>query len=369
MIIGSVIELREAEKRVGLIPKHAKRYIENGHEVIVEKGLGLASGFSDQDYLDAQVTLVDSAKEVWDKAEMMIKVKEPIPAEYDLMRKGQIIFTYLHLASSKPLTQALLDKKVKGVAYETITNDKNELVLLRPMSEIAGKIAILEGNKFLESHHGGKGVLLSGTSKVEPGNVLIVGVGSVGGSALLEAYNLGANVTALVRSKEKQAKLLEQYNNKIKVLISNEDNLIKGLKKADIIVSSVSIPGAKAQQLIKRKHLKLIEDGTVIVDVAIDQGGSVETSRQTTHLDPIYIEEGVIHYCVSNMPGAVPKTASVALGSETIEYGLIIANKGLEKAAQEDKGIRKGINTYLGDLVNDQVAMGLGIECKEINFK
>lgn len=369
MIVGSVIELKESEKRVGLIPEHAKMYVDNGHTVIVESGLGVASGFSDKDYQAVGAKILSTAKEVWDQAEMIVKVKEPMASEYDLMHKGQIIFTYLHLAANKPLTQALLRQQVKAVAYETVTNDKNELVLLRPMSEIAGKLAILEANKYLESHYGGKGILLSGATKVKPGHVLIVGAGSVGYSAMREAYNLGASITALVRTEEKRQALIDRFDNDVEVLISNEENLEYGLKKADVIVSSVLIPGAKTQQLIKKRHLDLIENGSIIVDVAIDQGGSVETSHPTSHKDPIYIEQGVIHYCVSNMAGSVPKTASVALGAETIEYGLMIVNKGLELAAVEDKGIKKGINVYLGDLVNSQVAMALGLECKDLELK
>ena len=366
MIIGSVIELKESEQRVGLIPIHAKMYIDNGHQVIVESGLGVSSGFCDQAYLDVGVKIVSTAKEVWDNVDMMIKVKEPMPCEFELMRKNQIIFTYLHLAANKNLAKALIDQKVKAVAYETVCNEKNELILLRPMSEIAGKLAILEANKYLESHYGGKGILLSGATNVPPGHVLIVGAGSVGYSAMREAYNLGATVTALVRSEEKRQALLARFDKDVEVLISNEKNLIYGLKKSDVIVSSVLIPGAKTQQLIKRKHLDYIEAGSVIVDVAIDQGGSIETSRPTVHNDPIYIENGIIHYCVSNMAGAVPKTASVALGSATIKYGLVIANLGLEKAALSDNGIKKGINVYLGDIVNKEVAKSLGLSYTDI---
>lgn len=368
MIVGSVLELKESEKRVGLIPAHAEMYVNNGHRVIVESGLGRASGFSDKDYLSVGAEVVSGAKDVWDMVDMIIKVKEPMPSEFDLMREGQIIFTYLHLAANYDLTVALMDKKVKAVAYETITNNNNDLVLLRPMSEIAGKLAITEANKYLESHYGGKGILLSGTTNVKPGHVLIVGAGSVGYSAMREAYNLGASVTALVRSEEKRLALLSRFNNDAEVLISSEENITASLKKADVVVSSVLVAGAKAQQLIKKDHLKIMEKGSVIIDVAIDQGGSTETSRPTTHRNPIYIEDGIIHYCVANMAGAVPKTASVALGFETIKYGLLIANKGLEKAAQDDVGIKKGINVYNGHLVNDQVGMGLGIESSKLKL-
>lgn len=367
MKIGSVVEAKTYENRVGLIPKQAKQYIDAGHEVIVEAGLGIKSGFSDKSYEAVGAKVLDTAKEVWDNAEMIIKVKELIPEEFDLMREGQIIYTFLHLAANADLTQALIDKKVKAVAYETVRNDAGELVLLKPMSEIAGKLAVLEGSKFLESQYGGKGVLLSGTSLVDPANVLIVGIGSVGLSALVDLYNLGAHITALVH-REASRNRIQMMFPKIEVLVNNEEAMVKSLKKADLIISSVLVPGSKAEQLIRREHLDIIEDGSVIVDVAIDQGGSTEMSRVTTHEDPIFIEDGVIMYCVANMGGAVPRTGSEALGKATIKYGLEIANKGLEQAAKDDFGLKLGINVYKGDVVNKQVADELGYELKELNL-
>lgn len=368
MKIGSVTEAKTYENRVGLTPLHAQKYVEAGHEVYVEKGLGIKSGFGDKLYREAGATVLETAKEVWDIAEMIIKVKEIIPSEFDLMRDNQIIFTYLHLAANKDLTQALIDKNVKAFAYETVTGDDGSLVLLSPMSEIAGKLAVLEGAKYLESHYGGKGVLLSGTRLVKPANVVIVGIGSVGYSALTDAYNLGANVTALVHSEKKRDALLEEFNGEVNAKVNSEEVLREALKDADLIISSVLLPGGKAEQLIRREHLDIIEDGSVIVDVAIDQGGSTEMSRVTTHEDPIFIENGVIHYCVANMGGAVPKTGSRALGNATIPYGLEIANKGLEQAAKDDEGLKKGINVYLGDVVNKEVANELGYEYKELKF-
>lgn len=368
MIIGSVIEIKDSERRVGLIPKHARMYIENNHQVIVESGLGIASGFMDSDYIAVGAKVVSSAKEVWDVADMIVKVKEPMESEFSLMRPQQIIFTYFHLAANKKLTKALIKNNVSAVAYETVENDLKELVLLRPMSEIAGKLAILEANKYLESHYGGKGVLLSGATNVKVGHVVILGVGSVGYSALVEAYNLGASISALVRSEERKEKLEKLFDNKIEVLISSEENIIKSLKKADVVVSSVLIPGAKTKQLIKKSHLKYLEPGSVIVDVAIDQGGSIETSRPTTHSDPIYIVDDVIHYCVSNMAGAVPKTSSLALGSETIKYGLQIANKGLIEAIKVDKGLLKGLNIYAGKVVNEAVAKAHNLDYDKLQI-
>ena len=368
MKIGCVTEAKTYENRVGLTPKHAKSYIEAGHEVYVEAGLGIKSGFSDDRYRQVGATVLNSAKAVWDIAEMIIKVKEIIPSEFDLMREGQIIYTYLHLAANKDLTQALIDKKVKAVAYETVTNDAGELVLLKPMSEIAGKLAVLEGAKYIETHYGAKCVLLSDTSLVEPANVVIVGIGSVGHSALIDAYHLGANVTALVHSEAKRKILLKEFDGKVKVLINSDEVLKEVLVDADIFIISVILPGGKAEQLIRREHLDILEDGSVIVDVAIDQGGSTEMSRVTTHEDPIFIEHGVIHYCVANMGGAVPKTGSKALGTATTHYGLQIANKGLEKAAQDDEGLKRGINVYLGAVVNEEVANELGYKFEQLKF-
>lgn len=361
MIIGSVIELKESEMRVGLIPEHAKMYIDNGHDVIVESNLGFASGFDDEAYKSVGVKVVGSAKEVWDTADMIVKVKEPMKCEFELMRENQIVYTYFHLAADKLLTEALLEKAVSALAYETVEDKNGDLVLLRPMSEIAGKVSILEANKYLESHYGGKGILLSGTSTVKPAHVVIVGVGSVGGAALKEAYNLGATITALVRC-DLDVKTLKAVYPDIEVLVSSEENIIHALKKADVVVSSVLVPGAKTEQLIKKEYLQYMEDGSVIVDVAIDQGGSIETSRPTTHTDPIYIVDGIIHYCVSNMAGAVPKTSSKALGDKTIVFGLEVANKGLEASIDENVGLRKGLNTYQGKLVNEAVANAHGLE-------
>lgn len=368
MRIGCVTEAKTYENRVGLTPKHTKTYVDAGHSVYVDKGLGVKSGFSDKQYQEAGAIVLDTAKEVWDIADMIIKVKELIPIEFDLMREGQIIFTYLHLAANPDLTKALVDKKVKAVAYETVTDAKGELVLLKPMSEIAGKMAVLEGSKYLESLYGGKGVLLSGTSLAKPATVVIVGIGTVGYSALLDAYHLGANVIALVHSEEKRAKLLEEFDGKVDVRINSDKVMREVLVDADLVISSVLLPGGKAEQLIRREHLDILEDGSVIVDVAIDQGGSTEMSRVTTHEDPIFIENGVVHYCVANMGGAVPKTGSRALDTATTPYGLAIANKGLEQAAKDDTGLKNGINVYMGKVVNEEVAKELGYKYSELQL-
>lgn len=353
MIIGSVIELKDSENRVGLIPEFVKVYVDNNHEVIVESGLGLASGFLDAEYIEAGASVVATAKEVWDQVEMMIKVKEPMECEYPLMREDQIIFTYFHLAANKGLTLALMHSGSSALAYETVEDENGNLVLLKPMSEIAGKLAILEGNKYLEHHFGGKGVLLSGTSTVDSGKVVVVGAGNVGKAAITEALGLNAHVTALVKDENELSALTLEFPN-IEVLISTADNIISAISDADIVVSCVLIPGARTTQLIKREYLKLMEPGTVIVDVAIDQGGTLETSRPTTHSEPIYIIDDIIHYCVSNMAGAVPKTASKALNSATMKYGLQIANLGLDRAL-EDVGLLRGLNIYQGKLLKKEV--------------
>lgn len=367
MIIGSVIELKESEKRVGLIPEHAAQYVQAGHEVIVESGLGKPSGFDDEEYISVGARVVESAQEVWNHADMIVKVKEPMVEEYDLMRPDQIIYTYFHLAANKQLTEALMKHKVSAVAYETVEDEDGQLVLLRPMSEIAGKLAILEANKYLESHYGGKGVLLSGTSTVDPAHVVIVGVGSVGNSALKEAYNLGASISALVRTEE-DVKRLEKHYAGIEAFVSTEENIIHCLKKADVVVSSVLVAGTKTEQLIKKTYLKHMEAGSVIVDVAIDQGGSLETSRPTTHSEPIYEVDGILHYCVSNMAGAVPKTSSKALGDATIKYGLEIANAGFKASMLHNEGLKKGVNLYDGDVVNEAVAKAHDLPYKKLKL-
>ena len=365
MIIGSVKELKDYENRVGMIPAHAHEYISQGHEVLVEKGLGIGSGFTDQNYLDVGCTLKDTAKEVWDAVEMMVKVKEPIASEYDYFREGLIIFTYLHLASNLPLTEALIKNKVTGIAYETVEDHEGQLPLLRPMSEVAGRLSIQEGAKYLEKTYGGKGILLSGVPGVKSGHVVIIGGGSVGMSACKTAIGTGATVTVLDRSIERLAYIEDVFSGTVETIYSDELSMIEELKRADVVVGSVLLPGAKAPKLVRREHLKLMEPGTVLVDVAIDQGGCFETSRPTTHSEPIFIDEGIVHYCVTNMPGAVPKTSTVALANVTLPYILGLANMGLAKACTYDPGFLLGLNTYKGHIANETVAKALELEFKE----
>lgn len=359
MKIGCVKETIEYENRVGLTPAHAYEYILSGHEVMVEKDCGLKSGFSNEDYLEVGVQVVHSAKEVWDFAEMIIKVKQPIPSEYAFLKEDLILFTYLHLASNKELAEELLKRKVKAVAYETIEDKHGRLPLLKPMSEVAGRLAIQQGSKYLEKQYGGKGVLLSGVPGVRRGNVLIIGSGNVGMHATKAALGIGANVTVLGLDLARLDYFSDVFNGQIQTVYSNRINLEKELKTADLIICTVLIPGGKTPKLIRREHLKLMEKGTVIVDVSVDQGGCCETSRPTTHADPIYEIDGIIHYGVSNMPGAVPMTSTQALSNATLHYGLKIANLGLEQAVLTKESVAKGLNIYKGEVVHPEVAKAL----------
>lgn len=367
MKIGSVKEIKPFENRVGLMPSHAYEYIMAGHEVMVESGCGLGSGYSDQDYIAVGVKVVESAKEVWDFAQLILKVKEPLEEECDYMRKDQILFTYLHLASNPELAAGLREKGVTAVAYETVADAYGRLPLLKPMSEVAGRLAIQEGSKYLEKQYGGKGILLSGVPGVKGGNVVIIGSGVVGMNACKTALGMGANVTVLGIDLARLDYFSDVFNGQIQTVFSDRINLERELRTADLVVCTVLVPGGKTPKLVQRKHLKMMQPGTVIVDVAIDQGGCCETSRPTTHNDPIYIVDDIVHYCVSNMPGAVPMTATQALGNSTLPYGLMIANLGLEQAVASNPGIYKGLNVYKGEIVHPAVAEALNVRC--VNYE
>ena len=367
MIIGSVKEIKEFENRVGLIPRHVAEYIKAGHEVFVEQGLGLGSGFKDDDYIEHGAQVLETAEEVWDKVEMMVKVKEPLESEFHLMKKGQILFTYLHLADNPKLVQALLEKQVSAVAYETVTDEQGHLPLLKPMSEVAGRLSIQEGAKYLEKTYGGKGILLSGVPGVRSGHVTIIGGGVVGMSACKTALGTGASVTVLDRNLERLAYIEDVFSGQVETLYSDENTIVEELKRADVVVGSVLLPGAKAPKLVRREHLKIMEPGTVLVDVAIDQGGCFETSHPTTHKDPVYIVDGIVHYSVSNMPGAVPQTATLALANASLPYGMVISRYGIDKAADRNPGILNGLNTYQGFVTNKAVAQSLDLEYRDFN--
>lgn len=354
MIIGLVKEIKSNEDRVGLTPDAVKAYVKHGHQVLVEQGAGVTSGFSDKAYQKRGAVLIETAKEVWKKADMIVKVKEPIKEEYKYFRKDLIIYTYLHLAADKRLTKALLKHQVTGIAYETI-KDETGLPCLRPMSEVAGRLSVLEGARFLYKNNGGNGLLISGVTGVNPAKVVIIGGGVVGKAALANAYGLGADVTLLDINENTLKSLKESYP-KLTTMISNEANLIEALKTADIVISGVLLTGAMAPKIIKKRYYKEMKKGAVIVDVAIDQGGSTEVSRPTTHQNPVYTVSGIIHYCVANMPGIVPKTSTIALNHATLKYGLELADKGLIKALNESEGLSSGLNTYQGNVTFKEVA-------------
>ena len=364
MKIGTVKEIKRYEFRVGLTPSNVKSYVNAGHEVYVEAGAGTGSGFEDVEYSESGAKVVNTAKEVWDTVDMMVKVKEPLTEEYSFFRKGLILYTYLHLAADKVQTKALLSAGIKGVAYETLIDQG--LPLLAPMSQIAGRLSIQEGAKYLEKIYGGRGVLLSGVPGTPKANVLILGGGSVGINACKIAVGMGANVTITDINIKRLEYLDDIFGSRIQTLASNDANIEEAIKEADLVVGSVLIPGAAAPKIIKEKYLKTMKKGSVIIDVAVDQGGCCETTKVTYHDDPIFIKEDVVHYCVGNMPGAVPRTSTIALTNATINYGLQIANKGLEQACKENNVIYSAINTYDGKLTHQGVADAHAMECVDV---
>jgi alanine dehydrogenase len=361
MIIGVAKEIKTEEYRVGLTPMTTKPFVSRGHTVLIEQGAGVGSGFSDDEYKAAGAQIIASKKEIFEKAAMIIKVKEPLAEEYDLFREGQILYTYLHLAANKPLAEALLKKKIIGVAYETIECDDRSLPLLTPMSEIAGRLSIQEGAKYLEKPFGGRGILLGGVPGIRRGNVVILGGGVVGLNACKMAVGLGADVTIMDISAKRLAYLDDIFSTHVSTLYSNESNIEEAVKTADLVIGAVLIPGAAAPKLLKRSHLKLMKKGAVVVDVAVDQGGCFETTRATTHTNPVFVEEGVVHYCVANMPGAVALSSTIALTSVTYPYGLAIADKGIAQAARDSSPLMKGINLHTGKCTYKNVSDSLGI--------
>ena len=359
MIIGLPKEIKTHEYRVGMTPSDAKAYIAAGHSLLVEENAGLGTGFPDSDYLAAGATILTDKKELFDKSDMIVKVKEPIAEEYDLFHEGQILYTYLHLAADKPLTEALMAKKVISFAYETIQAEDGSLPLLTPMSEIAGRLSVQQGAKYLEKAFGGRGVLLGGVPGVQRGKVAIIGAGVVGVNAAKMAIGLGADVTILDISAKRLAYLDDIFGATAQTLYSNRANIEKVLQESDLLIGAVLIPGARAPHLVKREDLKMMKTGAVIVDVAVDQGGCFETCKPTTHDDPIYTIDGVVHYGVANMPGAVALTSTIALTSSTLNFGLTIANKGWEPAIAGSDALLKGLNTFDGKLCYKAVADAL----------
>jgi len=360
MIIGVPKEIKEQEQRVALLPSGANQLTRLGHSVVVEKNAGFGSGYPDEEYVKAGAETVEQAKEVFARGDMIVKVKEPLEAEFPLLRRGQILFTYLHLAASKALTEALLKSGVTGMAYETIQVD-HRLPLLEPMSEIAGRMSVVMGANFLAKYNGGSGVLLGGVPGVLPGRVVIVGGGTSGVNALRMAKGLGADVTILDIDVER-LRFLDVAIENLHTLYSNEANLDELMADCDLLIGAVLLPGAKAPKLITRAMLRKMKRGSVLVDISIDQGGCAETSRPTTHLDPVYVEEGVTHYCVANMPAAYARTATQALTNVTYRYVELLAVFGLEGACKKQPALIGGINTRDGRLTCKAVAEAHGLK-------
>ena len=360
MIIGAPKEVKDHESRVGLVPAGVDALVEAGHQVIVESGAGRGSSISDQEYAEAGARILATAPEVWSQADLIIKVKEPQPSEFRFLRPDLVLFTYLHLAPLPELTQALLDAGTNAVAYETIREHNGALPLLTPMSEVAGRMSVQIGAQYLEAPNGGRGILLGGVPGTAPANVVILGGGIVGHNAAKIACGLGAHVTIIDRNLSRLRELDDIYHGGVVTLASNVHTIRESLRLADLVIGAVLIPGASAPKLVRREMIKLMKPGSVMVDVAIDQGGCFETSRATTHTDPIYYVDSVLHYCVSNMPAAVPHTSTFALNNATLPYLLTLANKGLEEAARGSRAIAEGVNTYKGKCVYQAVAESQG---------
>lgn len=361
MIVGLPKEIKDNEYRVGLTPAGVRALTDAQHQVIVEKGAGEGSGFEDALYEKAGAQIIDSAGDVWAKADMIVKVKEPIAPEYPRMREGQLLFTYLHLAPDRKLTDELLKRKVTGIAYETITDRRGGLPLLTPMSEVAGRMAIQVGAHYLEKMAGGRGILLGGVPGVPSARVVIIGGGVVGTNAAKIAVGMGAYVTIIDNNLDRLRELDDIFLSKISTLASSAYMIHDAISTADLIVGAVLVPGAAAPMLVTRNMLKDVPNGAVIVDVAVDQGGCIETTHPTTHSDPTYYVEGVLHYCVANMPGAVPRTSTFALTNATLPYALKLANRGFFEAIRTDPGLKEGVNTYAGHCTYQAVAESQGL--------
>jgi alanine dehydrogenase len=367
MIVGILKEIKAEENRVSMTPAGVEVMKQNGHTVLVEKNGGKGSGFEDSVYVQAGGEIVDTAKEIFDRADMVMHVKEPLPPEYDLIRKDQIVFTYLHLAAAEELTHALIKSGSIDIAYETIQKPDGSLPLLTPMSEVAGRMAIQQGAKYLEMAQGGHGILLGGVPGVDPGMVVIIGGGIVGTNAAKMACGLGAKVYILDMNLDRLRYLSDVMPANCFLLMSSPATIRDLITRADVVVGAVLIPGAKAPRLITREMLKTMKKGSVLVDVAIDQGGCFETSKATTHSNPIYTVDGVVHYCVANMPGGVAKTSTLALTNATLPYAVEIANKGWEKAMKENREIKLGANVVKGKITYKGVADAFGLDYVSID--
>ncbi len=365
--VGLLKEIKREEYRVGLTPQAAADYVRRGHTVLVQTRAGSGSGFSDEDYRAEGCEITDRDS-VYERAEMIVKVKEPQPEEYARYREGQILYTYLHLAADRGLTEFLLERRIIGVAYETVMEPDGSLPLLKPMSEIAGRLSIQEGAKYLEKTFGGRGILLGGVPGIRRGKIVILGGGTVGRNACKIAVGLGAEVTILDISARKLEFLDDVFGSSITTLYSTKSNILESLVEADVVIGGVLIPGSAAPKLVRREDLSVMKTGSVIVDVAVDQGGCFETTRPTSHSDPIYIVDDVVHYCVANMPGVVALSSTYALTSVTNRYGLLIADEGIEAAVAASSALRYGVNTFRGELTNAAVAESFGIDYAELDL-
>ena len=366
MIIGVPKEIKNHEYRVGLIPAAVRSYVAQGHQVLVEKGAGIGSGILDDQFEDAGATIIGTADEIWSSAEMVIKVKEPIEPEYARIQNGQLIYTYFHLAAVPALAEVLLEKNVSAVAYETIQLADGSLPLLHPMSEVAGKMAPQVGSACLQKEHGGRGVLLGGIPGVGRGKVVVLGAGTVGTNAAKIALGMGADVTILDVNIRRLNYLEEVFGSRLKTRFSDAEAIDELVVDADLVIGAVLIAGAKAPQLINRNHLKRMNDGAVVVDVAVDQGGCIETCKPTTHEDPTFVVDGVVHYCVANMPGAVARTSTYGLNNVTRNYGLTLARMGVEAACKADPALMLGLNTHRGQCTHEAVAESLGYDYRPL---
>ncbi len=361
MIVGVPKEIKPGENRIAMVPAGADALVKNGHRVLVEKNAGLGSGFDDSSFTDAGATVVDTADEVWAESEMIVKVKEPIAVEYPRIKADHLIFTYFHFAASEELTLALRDSGAVSIAYETVQLPTGELPLLTPMSEVAGRMAVQEGAKYLEKNFGGRGILLGGVPGVPSAEVVVLGGGVVGTHAAKMAAGLGARVVILDLNLDRLRYLDDVMPANVDMVFSNRTNILEAIVRADLLVGAVLLPGAKAPYLVMRDDLKLMKDGAVIADVAVDQGGCIETTKPTTHENPTYVVEGVIHYCVANMPGGVPRTSTLALTNATFSYAMTLANEGWEKACRENPALALGVNIADGKVTYPGVAEAFGL--------
>jgi alanine dehydrogenase len=361
MIIGVPKEIKNNESRVALTPAGAQLLIQTGHRVIVENNAGDGSGFANEDYQKEGALIAQNANDVWSAADMVMKVKEPLPEEFGYFKENQLLFTYLHLAAAGNLVEHLLEKNITGIAYETIQLANGGLPLLTPMSEVAGRMSVQVGAQYLEKFYGGRGILLGGVPGVPPAEVIIIGGGIVGTNAAKMALGMGASVVIVERSADRMRYIDDIFGGRVQTLMSNPSNIRSAVQKADLLIGAVLIPGARAPKLVTEDMVKLMKKGAVIVDVAVDQGGSIETiDRVTTHSDPIFEKHGVIHYAVANMPGAVPRTSTLALTNVTLPYALELAGKGLARTVSENDSLRHGINTYKGKVTHAAVAESVG---------